>query len=625
MPANPNAIVQEKRFVLLLALGTALLSIVPWVLAVIGIPTGAHYLGFQYNTDDHMVYSAWMRQAMDGHLLMDNRFTTDAQPGLTVHLYFFLLGLIAKLTGIPFAATLARASLSAAFVLLLSKLAYRLSDQIYARKLILAVAIFGGGVGFLVWHNFGVDISRPTAPFLKDILLGHLPTDVWQPEGFVFPSMLTNSLFMASLCLILTALLAVLSAEKGPRRVFVGAVSIALLMNIHSYDVLLVALVLAGLLIAQIGRDLKIPLPWVVRCLIIGSGAILPALWFIHVLQSDAVFQARAATETYSPNFRAVVFGYLPLMLFGMTCLFLKAASDTIRMRRRLAGALLVTVVFGGLFVLAASHQGGYFLSPELWVGVLVLVCLSVFLLSDENPAFNLIVSWALIGTIAIYFPGLFQRKLAMGLSIPWSILTALCFDHLIRKLERNERNLATILALILLSATSIRWMARELYLAKTNVSNTTVHPVYLSSDMNRILAFLNEQPGKKIVIAPPGVQARATVGDSNEAAPDDFLSPTLPDLNAIISGLTGSYTFAGHWSETPDYAHRRGILSNLYFGNLNYAERMSLVQQTGANYMIAPVPEAYPQDHLFDFQQIGKTLVDGNQLRLIELTGPRP
>src|SRR5690242_14703306 len=90
----------ERSFVRILAIVAATIAALPtfanWLLR----QSGTTYLGVQYNVDDHMVYAAWMRQAMDGRFLFDNRFTTDQQPGLTVHLYFLILGWIAKLLGI---------------------------------------------------------------------------------------------------------------------------------------------------------------------------------------------------------------------------------------------------------------------------------------------------------------------------------------------------------------------------------------------------------------------------------------------------------------------------------------------------------------------------------------------
>src|SRR5579885_2753146 len=101
--ATPQALIDpdkraasERSFVRILAILSAALAALPDVFNWLLRPLGSSYLGIQYNLDDHMVYAAWMRQAMDGRVLFDNRFTTDAQPGLTIHLYFLVLGWIAK-------------------------------------------------------------------------------------------------------------------------------------------------------------------------------------------------------------------------------------------------------------------------------------------------------------------------------------------------------------------------------------------------------------------------------------------------------------------------------------------------------------------------------------------------
>ena len=77
-----------RKFGKILALAAAALAALPVLLGFLAKPEGQTYLPFHLSLDDHMVYAAWMRQAMDGHSLFDNRFTTDAQPGLTFHLLF---------------------------------------------------------------------------------------------------------------------------------------------------------------------------------------------------------------------------------------------------------------------------------------------------------------------------------------------------------------------------------------------------------------------------------------------------------------------------------------------------------------------------------------------------------
>jgi hypothetical protein len=606
----------------MIAIAAVVLAALPTLFASLAAPSGARYLGHTYNVDDHMVYAAWMRQAMDGRFLFDNRFTTDAQPGLTIHLYFLVVGWVAKITGIAFAANLARLAFSFLFVLLLYRFVRKLNWDVYATKLGLALPLLGAGVGFLVWHTFGIAFATPgeQAGLLQRWMLSRLPTDIWQPEIYVYPSMLTNGLFMASLCLMFVALLSFLEARQSARAVIPGALAMLVLMNIHSYDVLLIALVMIGFLTATLAQR-QVTGGWVFRALLIGLGAVPAALWFMHVLNNDPVFQARAATETYSPNFRAIFFGLLVPIVLAFVGLAMRGSENRAQQLRRYAGLSLAAMVIGTMYFGALLHlQGGYFMSLPVWLFTFVVAVIAVTLLSDREPALNMMIAWALIGTVAVYYPALFQRKLAMGLAIPWCILAALGLAALLRGQERSARNLATAMVILLIGASSVRWAFRDLELSRGNISNTSLHTTYLNANMQRILARLDSETGRKVVLAPPGVPAQPFQEGKQEQVRAEDLTPIIPDLNPIVSGLTGSYTYAGHWSETPRYNERRGELIQLFLIDTPAERRAELLERMGARYVIAPVPESLPDVPLFDFRQLGRILVDGAQFRLIEL-----
>lgn len=610
----------ERRFTFILSLGVALVVALPSLVAWLSAPAGGQFLGFPYNTDDHMVYAAWMRQAMDGHLLMDNRFTTDAQPGLTIHIFFFALGLLAKLVGIPVAANIARVGLGVLFIWLLYAFISRLKTDIYTTKLALTISVLGGGFGFVVWHNFGVALVRPGNDVLNGLMLGRLPSDVWQPEGFVFPSMLTNALFMGSLCLILVVFQSVLDARTSWKPVLGGSLALGVLMNIHSYDVLMIGLVLVGFVVACASRR-DVPSVWILRSALIACGVVIPALWFVHVLQSDPVFQARAATETFSPNFRQVVFGYLFLMISGLVGIATRASEDSEKRTQRMVGIAVYAAIIVSLFLAAATHAEGYFLTLPAWGICFAGSLVALYLVSDVNPGLNLVIAWAFIGTIALYFPALFQRKLAMGLSIPWALLAAYGFNYLLKKQERSSRNLATVLILIVLSATSVRWLFREFDLIRINVSNTTVHPIYLSPDARRIASYLNTLSGRNVLIAVPGRASVAVDSSTGQPMVDAFITPIIPDLNPIMSGLTGVYTVAGHWSETPHYLSHRGQVERLFFGDGTADSKRAELKRLEVTLVLAPVPEAFPGAKIFDFRQLGNVVVEGTQFRLIQIS----
>lgn len=599
----------------------ALIVALPFLYGILIAPPGAMFLGEPIAMDDTMVYAAWIRQAMDGQFLFDNRFTLDAQPGLTVHLYFWVLGLLAKVTGIPLALTLARVVFSGVFVWSAYQLIRRVTPDNYLQKLGVVITVIAGGLGFLVWHTFG--IAHVKGSPLASLTQGRLPIDVWQTEAFVFPSMLENGLFMVSLCLILAVFVAVIEARDSWKPVPLGMIAMAVLMNIHSYDVLLIAMVLVAFLVVSVvgARNAGTTQPaitvgmWSLRAVCIGLGALPSALWFIRVLERDEVFKARAATETYSPNFQTLVAGLIVVIVLGLMGL-LRAPGEEAHRKRGVYGLAGVLVVG---YLVAIPHAQGYWLAmPAFLVGMLIAVALAV-LLRTGRPAHDLVVCWALVGLVAPYFPALFQRKLSMGIVVPWAILAALGFGWLLGQRERGRRNLGAAFGFALLGATSLMWFVRDLSYIRDNVSRTTVHPVYLTSNVQQIVEKLNLAEGKKTAIAMPGIPLPIEV--------DRYDTPYLPDLNPIISGLTGAYTFAGHWSETPDYNARRTD-ATMFFLAPDPQQRRDFLTLIGVEYIIAPVPEAFADIEqatngrsLVDMRDLGEVLVDGPQFRLIRVS----
>lgn len=586
-----------------MAVVLSVIIVLPTLIGIAVKPAGL-YLGIQYNFDDHMVYAGWMRQAMEGRFLFENRFTTDPQPGLTLHLYFLALGWVAKLVGIPIAMHTARLGFAFLSVILLGRLVEAVSGDTYQRKIALALAIFGGGLGFTVWHNYGVAIAKPIGGPLAGWMLSRLPTDDWQPEGYFFYSALTNSLFMVSLCLILGTFLNVLQARESKAAIWRGALCFGVLMNIHSYDVLLVSLVMLGVPVALFKSEV-VTKQWVGRSLLIALGAVPAALWFVYVLKNDPVFQARAATLTFSPNFRQLFFGFFPLLVLGFFSLA-KVTKDA----KAGIGALAVFLI--GLYVYAGNPeflQDRYFLTPVTFGICFVAVLAIIYLQRHNRPAFSIVLCWALIGIIAPYFPALFQRKLTMMLGIPWGILAGMGIANLISERERGQRNLLTSLVILVSSATGIQWVQREITLARNNVSNTTVHAVTQPPEVEKMIEVLAPLGRNAVIASLPGSPSPAQDEQGNPI-PDLYNTPVIPDLNPVLVGLAGSRAYAGHWSETPSYGEKRSKLVQA----LRAPDAPVQLKALGITHVVHFKPlssVARPQ---------GEILVDGETFQLIKL-----
>ncbi len=592
-----------RSFTRWFAIAITVLVAIPTLYCFAIRPAGYSYFGIQYNLDDHMVYAGWMKQAMEGHFTFENRFTTDQQPGLTLHLYFLVLGWVAKLTGIPVAMTLARLGFTFLAVILLGRLIEFVTERIYPRKLALALAVVGGGIGFSVWHNFGRILELPANPFLKDLLLSRQPVDIWQPEGFFLYSAITNGLFMVSLCLILGVLTSILRVRTDKKAIAVGVACFGLLMNIHSYDVLLIALSLVGFVAATYGSRI-ITTQWVTRSLLIALGAVPFALWFVYVLKNDPVFQARSQTLTFSPNFRQIFAGYVLLIIPGMVALYTKQ-------RNVLIGLGLFAALLIGLNVAASSHlTDSYFMSMGVWCGLFGIVVVSLYFIRPEKPGMALIAAWALVGIIAPYFPQLFQRKLTMMLSVPWGILAGIGVAMILETRERGQRNLLTALCIIVFGATGARWVSREITLAKKDVSSTTMHSIYYSNDVKEILNILTPLGRDAVVAAYPGIPSPSH-NEAGEKIPDSFDTPLVADLNPIFVGIAGSRTYAGHWSETPDYANRRAALNKEIFSPTPH------LRELGITHLVLPINGLKEQQPL---ETYGTVIFRGPELALIKL-----
>lgn len=615
MPDSKTEKTREEEllgFAKKLALAVAVVVAIPFLLGSLAAPAGGFYVGSQYNVDDHMVYAAWMRQAMEGRFFFENRFAVDAQPGLTVQLYFWALGLVAKLVGIVGAANLARIGLSAYFVMLLAKLLLRLDFSIFTAKLAIFMASFGAGFGWLAWERFGVALSEQKPELLRLVMRGRAPIDVWQPEAFVMPSMLTNGLFMASLCLMLGVLGAAVRAKDDWRAVPAGAILFGLLMNVHSYDVLLLTFVMVGFGITLVASK-QATWAWAARVGVIGLGAIPAAAWFVHVLQNDPVFQARAATETFAPHFAAVAFGLAPAWVLATVALV--RARDLAW--RRWAALGLLAILGVGLYALAWSHDpNGYFLGWGAWGLWFAVVLVVLALLARKSLGWNLFWAWGVVGVCAPYWPMLFQRKLAMGLMVPWAILGAVGLARILKPLDRAPRNLVASLALLVLCAGSILWLQREITFVRENVSNTTVHRLLYGPEDKRLIDGLAARPGRKVLVAMPGIPIQ-------DPETKEFGTPYLPDMNPIFTAFAGVFSYAGHWSETPHYSQRRGEVERFFF-EWTPEQQSQWLAKIGATHVLAPIPAAFPQLSLRELPHLGSEIDQSDHYRLFAVSATR-
>ena len=563
----------------------------PYLFAVAIQPEGTLYLGVHSNYDDHAVYAAWTKQAQEGHVFFENRFTTDAQPGRTIHLYFLAAGWLAKAVGIPVALHIFRFAFGFLALLALYRLIEKGVEDERSRALAFVLAILTTGGGFLVWRNYGFDG----------------PVDIWQPEVFTFASLMQNGLFCAALWLILLVWKSILEAKDSWRPVLTGALALLALTNIHTYDTLQIAIVSAGFLAAMVGAK-SFTKTWLIRSLVIASGAVPSIIWFVYIRSIDPVFASRADTVTISAPVFMVILGLFPALLaagYGL--------SKHGQARAVIAGGALL--VFLGI----AQSTTGYrmdmiWASPLAWAALALIAIAICWSYKPKSPFYGLVFAWILLGFAALYYPGLFQRKLAMALAIPVGIGAGLAVADLFK--SRSLKLVAAISALVL-GASSIMWFARESSMPTRNLSNTTMHRIYWPAEVREFLQFFSKNAqANDAVIAMPGI-----------AIPDDFENPreyslAIPDLNAVMSGWGGVKSYVGHWSETPNYLERRKrVMSDLYSPDATYETAYTLLNEAHVNYVIAPTTEIAAQAGVppRDFYlALGEVVYEGDEFVLV-------
>lgn len=385
-----------------------------------------------FNSDDHGVYLAWMRQAHDGAVLFRNLFTTQPQHGVYLQAYFLLLGVLARLTRLDLAVVyhLGRVVFGALTLVLVYRLAAFCYPDELRRRCAFWCAAVGGGVGWLFW---------------TDEIVQTAPVDVWQPEALTFATLYTNGLFCVSLALMLGVVVCLLLAERQGWRWAVWAGLCGLLLgNTHSYDTIHLAAAWGGYLAARGVVERRVP--WhSLRMALVAALVAAPSVGYMAWLyRTEPVFRLRADTPTLTGDFAKYLWGYgllLPLAAAGAVLLW--------RGRKDSAGGP----------------------APQVLLPV-----------------------WAVAGLLVIYLPFAFQRKLIMGTHLPLAVLAGGGAAALAEWACRNRPRwvgVTAALPVLALAPSHVLYMLRDVRVARLeNRTSTGAHPAYWRADVMETLRW---------------------------------------------------------------------------------------------------------------------------------------
>jgi len=455
----------EWLLVLGIAAGVMILTLLPYIKAVQMASAGEYFCGFLWGVDEGNVYLAWLRQAAAGRWLLANQYTIAPQNPHFFNIFLIVLGRFSALTGLApivvfhLARFLGGMFLLGAFYLLVAEITASRRIRLAA----VLMAALSSGLGWIVYLQAK----------MSDLPLGAWdglrPMDVaygWQaqPEAVTFLSLLLNPLFVTSMGLLCLVFRYGLRAARAPglRSALASGMLLLILGNIHTYDVLIVYLVL---FVWFVFVAVQGTITWrtaASRYAVIALLGLPGPRWAHYTMRLDPAYSQKAATPTSS----AMPWDY--------------------------------AIGYGLVFVLAL-------------VGAVVIIRLRKITSGQARTKFSrellFPIVWAAFGFGLLYLPVSFQRKLIEGLHLPLCLLAAVALVELHRRLA-NRVSLALLLTVFLLLTvpSNVLFLADcfdHLSVNNVDLLRYLMPPAYLSKTEKTALKWLDANaPDGAIVLS---------------------------------------------------------------------------------------------------------------------------
>ncbi len=377
---------REWYWVAGVTLALVIASSLPYLVAWIATPEGAHFTGLIFNPTDGNSYIAKMRQGLGGSWVFRLPYTPEPHEGAPVYLFYLFLGHVARWTGLPLIVIYHAARLigGAAMLVMLYVLAARVSDDVGERRMMFLLAALGSGLGWLV------------------VFFGYQSADLWVPEAFPVYALLANAHFPLSMGLMMWIADCGLAIAEGKRleaggkkqgarskrrrRRGLGMILAAVALGvIQPFGLVAVFGGLGVMLIARAVRERAVPWQAVGWVVLAGLAALPYPLYMLGAMRADPVLAVwNAQNLTGSP----------PLWDWALSY-----------------GLVLVLAVLGAI---AAARQG--------------------------FDADWLLLGWVGVTLVGMYLPLPLQRRLSLGLGVPLGLLAGVGWRRAVRPRIRAGR-----------------------------------------------------------------------------------------------------------------------------------------------------------------------------------------
>jgi hypothetical protein len=220
------------------------------------------------------------------------------------------------------------------------------------------------------------------------------------------------------------------------------------------------------------------------------------------------------------------------------------------------------------------QNEVPHFAVAALIIGLLplVLAALPGFWRGTLDLQTRMVRVWPVAAIVVyLWFSPSFPAHALEGISLPLAVLAVQAW-----------RRLPLALALIGVAVLILPGLGDMTNLLRQSVASRQ-QPYILTSQERSALAALDRMGGSGGVLA------------------DTYLGPAIP-------ALTGHQTWVGHPSWTPDFGSRAGAVTALFDGQLPQTQARTLVQQSGARFVLADCPKRADLSEMLGNQVVGET-----------------
>lgn len=354
------------------SVGVALLAFLPYLFGYLTTPEDSYYLGFVLNAKDQNTYFMWMTQVASGEIFLKNLYTSIPHDGALLNLYFILFALPARLFGWSLDVCYQLARVCSSLALGLSSYAFvaLFFHRGVRRWTAWATVLFSAGFG---WFTKLLDFMSGNygGPFSAEALLRE-PIDMWVPEAYPWFALLIMPHFAMALALFLLTLrwitLGILS--DNIRKTASAGCCLFILSFVHPYDVIVLYAIIFGVAVALSASDRVLQWQRWRHVLVAYTIATTPIVYNYLILNHNPGMRAWLVQNiSISPPPLSYVLG------FG------------------------IPLVFGVMWLSTFLHRADRLHPPWLFVA-----------------------AWMVLAPLLLYAPIAFQRRLAVGMSVPLAV-----------------------------------------------------------------------------------------------------------------------------------------------------------------------------------------------------------